>query len=145
MASLNKVMLIGRLTADPEVRTFATGGKVAKMRFVVNNRKKNAQSGQWEEVPMFIDCEAFNRGDFGKTADIVEQYLRKGSQIFVEGRLELDQWDDKTTGQKRSKHKIVVDNIQFLDGGRQDGDGGEGGEARPRRRRPSRRPRRDRR
>lgn len=115
MANLNKVMLIGRLTRDPECRTFATGGKVASFGFAVNNRKKNAQSGQWEDVPVFVDCDAFNRGDFGKTADLVEQYLKKGAQAYIEGRLVLDQWDDKTTGQKRSKLKVVVDNVQFLE------------------------------
>jgi single-strand DNA-binding protein len=123
MASFNKVILIGNLTRDPETRTFANGGKVAKFGFAVNNRRKNAQTGQWEEEPMFIDCEAFNRGEFGTLANIIEQYCRKGSQICIEGRLHLDQWDDKTTGQKRSKHKIVVDSMQLL-GSRQDGQGG---------------------
>jgi single-strand DNA-binding protein len=115
MANLNKVMLIGRLTRDPECRTFSTGGKVAKFGFAVNNRKKNSQTGQWEEVPVFVECDAFNRGDFGKTADLVEQYLKKGSQCYIEGRLHLDQWDDKTTGQKRSMLKVVVDSVQFLE------------------------------
>jgi single-strand DNA-binding protein len=77
---------------------------------------------------MFIDVEAYNRGEFGKQADLVEQYLTKGRQVYLEGRLELDQWDDKTTGQKRSKHKLVVENMQFLDGGRQE-EGAEGGGA----------------
>src|ERR1700722_17490360 len=72
MANLNKVMLIGRLTRDPEVRAFSNGGKVAKFGFAVNNRKKDSQTGQWEDVPMFIDCEAYNRGEFGKQADLVE-------------------------------------------------------------------------
>jgi single-strand DNA-binding protein len=126
MANVNKVILIGRLTRDPEVRTFSNGGKVAKFGFAVTNRKKNAQTGQWEDVPMFIDVEAYNRGEFGKQADLVEQYLTKGRQVYLDGRLELDQWDDKQTGQKRSKHKLVVENMQFLDGGRQD-DAGEGG------------------
>ena len=73
---------------------------------------------------MFIDCKAFNRGEFGKTADLVEQYLRKGHQAYLEGKLDFEQWDDKTTGAKRSKHVLVVDNVQFLER-RQDG--GEGG------------------
>src|SRR5262245_56104906 len=129
MANVNKVILVGRLTRDPETRTFSNGGKVAKFGFAVTNRKKNSQTGQWEDVPMFIDCEAYNRGEFGKQADLVEQYLAKGRQVYLEGRLELDQWDDKTTGQKRSKHKLVVENMQFLDGGRQgesesEGEGG---------------------
>jgi single-strand DNA-binding protein len=115
MANLNKVMLIGRLTRDPEIRTFANGGRVAHFGFAVNNRKKNQQTGEWEDEPVFIDCDAFNRGDFGKLADLVEKYLKKGRQAYLEGHLKLDQWDDKTSGQKRSKLKLVVDNVQFLD------------------------------
>lgn len=123
MANLNKVMLIGRLTRDPECRMFSNGGKVANFGFAVNNRKKNQQSGQWEDEPVFLDCEAFNRGETGKTADLIEQYLRKGYQAYIEGHLKLDQWNDKTTGEKRSKIKIVVDNVQFLEP-RKDGQGG---------------------
>src|SRR6478736_5188495 len=88
MANVNKLILIGRLTRDPETRTFANGGKVAKFGFAVTNRKKNSQTGQWEDVPMFIDCEAYNRGEFGKQADLVEQYLAKGRQVYLEGRQE---------------------------------------------------------
>jgi single-strand DNA-binding protein len=113
MANLNKVMLIGRLTRDPEVRTFANGGKVAKFGFAVNNRKKNQQTGQWEDEPVFLDVEAFNRGEFGKQADLVEQYLTKGRQVFIEGHLRLDQWEKD--GQKRSRLVIVLDNMQFLE------------------------------
>ena len=115
MANLNKVMLIGRLTRDPEVRMFANGGKVATFGFAVNNRRKNQQTGQWEDEPVFIDVEAFNRGETGKTADLVEQYLHKGNQAFIEGHLKLDQWEDKNGGGKRSKLKVVVDNVQFLE------------------------------
>ena len=114
MANLNKVMLIGRLTRDPEVFMFANGGKVAKFGFAVNNRKKNPQSGQWEDDPVFLDIEAFNRGESGKQADLVEQYLKKGHQAFVEGHLRLDQWTSQD-GQKRQKIKIVLDNVQFLE------------------------------
>ena len=130
MANLNKVMLIGRLTRDPEVRMFPNGGKVAAFGFAVNNRKKNQQTGQWEEEPVFLDCEAFNRGEFGKTADLIEQYLHKGNQAYIEGHLKLDQWADKQTGDKRSKLKIVVDNVQFLE---RRGEGGERSSAPPRR------------
>src|ERR1051325_3623471 len=126
MANLNKVMLIGRLTRDPEVRMFQNGGKVAKFGFAVNNRRKSPQSGQWEDEPVFLECEAFNRGETGKLADLIEQYLHKGNQAYVEGHLKLDQWDDKTTGDKRQKIKIVVDNVQFLEP-RRDGQGGSGG------------------
>ena len=121
MANLNKVMLIGRLTRDPEVRMFSNGGKVAMFGFAVNNRRKNQQTGQWEDEPCFLDCEAFNRGETGKTADLVEQYLRKGYQAFIEGHLKFDQWTSQD-GQKRSKIKIVVDNVQFLEP-RRDGQG----------------------
>jgi len=131
MANLNKVMLIGRLTRDPEVRMFANGGKVAHFGFAVNNRRKNAQTGQWEDEPCFLDVEAFNRGEFGKTADLVEQYLRKGHQAFIEGHLKLDQWTSQD-GQKRSKIKIVLDNVQFLEP-RSDGGSGPRGSSAPRR------------
>src|SRR5580692_10031877 len=130
MANLNKVILIGRLTRDPEMRTFGNGGKVAKIGFAVSNRKKNSQTGQWEEEPMFIDIEVYNRGETGTLANVVEQYCRKGSQICVEGRLHLDSWDDKTTGQKRQKHKIVADAIQLLDS-RQGGEAGARPASRP--------------
>lgn len=114
MAAFNKVMMIGRLTRDPEVRMFNNGGKVAKFGFAVSNRKKNA-SGQWEDDPVFIDCEVFNRGDTGKMAETVEKFCKKGSQVFVEGKLQMESWTDKASGQKRSKMKIVVDNFQMLD------------------------------
>jgi single-strand DNA-binding protein len=130
MANLNKVMLIGRLTRDPEVRTFSNGGKVAKIGFAVNNRKKNQQTGQWEDDPVFIDIDAFNRETGRKLADLVEQYLRKGHQAYIEGNLVLDQWTDKD-GQKRSKLKIVLQDVQFLEP-RSDGASGEGGTRAPR-------------
>lgn len=115
MANLNKVMLIGRLTRDPEPRTFSNGGKVTAFGFAVNNRKKNQQTGQWEDDPVFIDVKVFNRGETGKQADLAEQSLRKGHQVFLEGHLVFEQWDDKQSGQKRSKHVVVVDNFQFLE------------------------------
>jgi single-strand DNA-binding protein len=114
MANLNKVMLIGRLTRDPEVRVFPNGGKVAAFGFAVNNRRKNSQTGQWEDEPVFLDIEAFNRGEVGKQADLVEQYLHKGRQVFIEGHLKFDQWTGQD-GQKRSRLKIVADNFQFLE------------------------------
>jgi len=126
MANFNKVILVGRFTRDPETRAFSNGGMVAKFGFAVTNRRKNAQSGQWEDEPMFIDCEAFNRGETGKLADIIRDRCHKGSQVMIEGRLHLDTWQDKTTGQNRSKHKIVVESLQLLDP-RQDGGMGGGG------------------
>src|SRR5262245_22884944 len=127
MANLNKVMLIGRLTRDPEVRTFNNGGKVAKFGFAVNNRKKNQQTGQWEDEPVFLDVEAFNRGENGRMADQIEQNLAKGRQIFIEGHLKLDSWTAQD-GQKRNRIVVVVDNFQYLDP-RQDGEGSGGNNA----------------
>jgi len=121
MATLNKVMLIGRLTRAPEIRVFANGGKVCNFGFAVNNRKKNQQTGQWEDAAVFLDVAAFNRGEYGKTADLVERSLSKGHQCYIEGHLQLDEWTGQD-GQKRSKLKIVADNIQFLER-RQDGAG----------------------
>lgn len=122
MANLNRVFLIGRLTRDPEMRDFANGGKVANFGFAVNNRKKNSSTGQYEDDPVFLDCSAFNRGEHGKTADLCEQYLHKGSQAFIEGKLTVETWNDKTTGDKRSKVKIVVESVQFLDPPKKDGE-----------------------
>ena len=127
MAIFNKVILVGRLTRDVETRAFSNGGMVSKFGFAVTNRKKNAQTGNWEDEPMFIDCEAFNRGEFGKLADTIRDYCRKGSQILIEGKLHLDTWQDKTTGQNRQKHKIIVDAMQLLDPKPQDGSGPRGG------------------
>lgn len=121
MANLNKVMLIGRLTRDPEIRTFSNGGKVAKFGFAVNNRSK--KGGEWVDDPVFLDCQAFNRGDFGKLADRVEQSLTKGKQAYLEGHLVLEQWSSQT-GEKRQALRVVVDTLQLLDGR---GEGGEGG------------------
>jgi single-strand DNA-binding protein len=124
MANLNKVLLIGRLTRDPEVRTFANGGKVAKFGFAVNNRRKNVSTGQWEDEPVFVDVDVFNRGEQGRQADLVEQSLRKGHQVFIEGHLRLDQWTGQD-GQKRQRLTVRADNFQFLeprtDGGAADG------------------------
>jgi single-strand DNA-binding protein len=124
MANLNKVMLIGRLTRDPEVRTFTTGGKVAAFGFAVNNKKKNQATGQWEDEPVYIDVKAFNRETGRKLADVVEQYMRKGQQFYLEGHLTLEQWTSKE-GQKQSKLKVILEDFQFFEPRRDDG--GDGG------------------
>jgi single-strand DNA-binding protein len=133
MANVNKVMLVGRLTRDPEIRTFSNGGKVAQIGFAVNNRKKDQNTGQWVDDPCFIDCKAFNRGDPGspgrKLADLAEQYLRKGHQAYFEGHLVLETWEDKNGGGKRSKLVVVIDDVQFLE---PRSDGGEGMSRAPR-------------
>ena len=129
MATLNKVMLMGRLTDDPKEGAIPSGTRVVNFRFAVGRSKKNPQTGQWENDPnpLFIDCAAFARPDAKRDlVNLIMQYCHKGDPLYVEGRLQLEQWDDKQTGQKRSKHKLVVENIEFL-GAR--GEGGGGGSA----------------
>lgn len=118
MANLNKVMLIGRLTRDPEVRTFPNGGKIAQFGFAVNNSRKDGVTGKWVDEPVYLDIDAFNRENGRKFADLAEQYLKKGKQVYIEGRLKLDQWQDKQTGEKKQKLKVVMEECQFLDGGK---------------------------
>lgn len=125
MGNLNKVMLIGRLTRDPEIKEFDNGGKVANIGFAVNNRRKNQQTGDWEEHPVWLDLKAFsNAGGGRKLADLAEKYLKKGQQIYVEGHLVLNEWTGKDDGQKRSRLVIHVNDIQFLD--KREGGGGGG-------------------
>ena len=110
MAYLNKTYLIGNLTRDPEMSVTASKGTIIANFSVAVNRAWTNEAGQKQEEVTFIDCDAL-----GKTADLVGKFLKKGSAVMVEGRLKLDQWEDKTTQQKRSKLKVVVDNVQFLD------------------------------
>jgi len=117
MANLNKVMLIGNLTRDPELRQTPKGTAVAQFGLAVN-RNFRGEDGQSREETTFVDIEAW-----GKQAETISRYLSKGRPVFVEGRLKFDQWEDKNGGGKRSKLRVVVENFQFL-GGRQDGDGG---------------------
>jgi single-strand DNA-binding protein len=105
--SINKVMLAGNLTRKPEVRPIGNDKSVTSFGIAINKRYKAGNGEQREEVT-FIDVEAWN-----KTGELVAQYLDKGSSCFIEGSLKLDQWDDKD-GQKRSKLKVVADNVQFL-------------------------------
>lgn len=133
MANLNKVMLIGRLTRDPEPIGGRTGGTAgAKFGFAVNNRRMNPDTQKWEDIPVFIDMEIWNRGE-SKQADRVLQTLRKGQQVYVEGHLKMDQWEDKNGGGKRSALRVVVENFQYLEPRGE----GEMGEAAPRTYRPA--------
>ncbi len=136
MASLNRVMLIGRLTDNPEPPRVLpnSGSTVVKFRFAVGRSKKNPQTGQWENDPnpLYIDCEVFARPDATRNlCNVISQYTRKGSQLYIEGRLQLDTWEDKNGGGKRSKHKIVVESVELLDkageGGGAGGDDEAGG------------------
>ncbi|MSR64818.1 MAG: single-stranded DNA-binding protein [Verrucomicrobiae bacterium] len=108
MANLNKVLLIGNLTRDPEVRYTPKGTAVAQIGLAVN-RVWNDDQGQQKEEVTFIDVEAW-----GRTAETAGKYLTKGRPVFIEGRLKLDSWEDKETKQKRSKMKVVAEMIQFL-------------------------------
>jgi single-strand DNA-binding protein len=125
MASLNKVMLIGNLTRDPELRVTPKGTAICQFGLAVNRQFKD-ESGATRDETTFVDIEAW-----GKQGETVAKYLTKGRPLFVEGRLKLDTWDDKTTGQKRSKMKVVLENFQFL-GGREGGEGGGAPGAAPR-------------
>ena len=108
MAYLNKVFLIGNLTRDPELRVTPKGTAICQFGLAVNRQFKD-ESGATRDETTFVDIEAW-----GKQGELVSKYLSKGSPAMVEGRLKLDQWEDKTSGQKRSKLKIVLDNVQFL-------------------------------
>src|SRR5215471_154648 len=126
MASFNKVILVGNLTRDPELRYTPKGMAIAKVGLAVNRVWTN-EAGEKKEEVTFVDIDIF-----GRTAENVSQYMRKGSPILIEGRLRLDQWDDKQTGQKRSKLGVVAETVQFLGtGGSRGGEGG--GESAPRR------------
>jgi single-strand DNA-binding protein len=118
--SYNKVLLMGNLTRDIELRQLPSNMAVANIGLAVNRRYRT-KDGENREETTFIDCEAY-----GRTAETMSQYLRKGRPVFIEGRLKLDQWEDRQSGQSRSKLKVVIDNFQFVDS-REGGGGGGGG------------------
>lgn len=126
MANLNRVTLIGRLSRDPEVRTFGSGGKAVEFGFVVNNRKRN-QSGEWEDVPVWLNCKAFDSERGRKLASLIGDTVKKGTQLYIDGRLTYEEWNDKDSGAKRSAIKIIVDDFQYLTPKSEDGGGGGGG------------------
>ena len=119
MPNYNKVILMGNLTRDPEVKYTSGGTAIAKLGMAINRRWRG-QDGQQQEETTFVDVDAF-----GRQAETVGQYLKKGRPIMIEGRLKYDQWDDKQTGQKRSKLGVVLERFEFLDS-RTDGGGGGG-------------------
>ncbi len=136
MASFNKVILLGNLTRDPEVRYTPKGTAVTELGMAVN-RVYTAENGEKREETTFVDVTLW-----GRTAEIAGEYLKKGRPVFIEGRLQLDTWDDKTSGQKRSKLKVVGEGLQLI-GSRPGGGGGggggdeEGGSSAPRSSRPA--------
>src|SRR6267378_6147752 len=120
MASFNKVILLGNLTRDPEVRYTPKGSAVCDLGIAVN-RVYTTDSGERREETTFVDVTLW-----GRTAEIAGEYLKKGRPVFIEGRLQLDSWEDKTSGQKRSKLKVVGEGLQLL-GARPSGGASAGG------------------
>lgn len=108
--SINRVIISGNLTRDPELRTTQSGMAVLQFGMAVNERVKNQQTGEWEDRPNFIDCTMF-----GNRADAVSRYLSKGIKVTVEGKLRYSQWEKD--GQKRSKLEVVVDELEFMSRG----------------------------
>src|SRR6187401_2684541 len=109
MANFNKVILIGNLTRDPELRYTPKGTAIAKIGLAINRTWKN-EAGETKEEVTFVDVDAF-----GRTAEVIGQYLKKGRPILIEGRLKLDTWEDKQTNQKKSKLGVVAESFQFMD------------------------------
>ncbi|MEM7147105.1 MAG: single-stranded DNA-binding protein [Verrucomicrobiota bacterium] len=117
MNNLNKVILIGNLTRDPEVRQTAKGTSVADLGLAVNRRVPGGgDGGERREETTFVDVVLWN-----KQADLAGQFLQKGSRVYVEGRLQLETWEDRKTGQKRQKMRVVGDRMEFADGPRGEG------------------------
>lgn len=105
--SINRVIISGNLTRDPELRSTAGGMPVLGFGVAVNDRRKNQQTGEWEDYPNFVDCTMF-----GKRAEAVGRYLAKGARVSVEGKLRWSQWERE--GQKRSKIEVIVDELEFM-------------------------------
>lgn len=118
MASFNKVILMGNLTRDPELRVTPNGNSICKLG-LATSRVYATRDGERREETTFVDIDAF-----GKQAEVISKYMRKGRPIMIEGRLKLDQWE--SDGQKRSKLGVILENFQFL-GGRDDNDSGNSG------------------
>ena len=117
MASFNRVILAGNLTRDPELRYTPKGLAIAKLGLAINRTWKN-EAGETKEEVTFVDVDSF-----GRQAEVIAQYFKKGRPILIEGRLRLDQWDDKQSGQKRSKLGVVLEGFSFVDSNRGDGGG----------------------
>jgi single-strand DNA-binding protein len=117
MANVNRVILIGNLTRDPQLKYLPSQTAVAEFGLATNRKFKSATGEDREEV-CFVDCTAF-----GRSAEVINQYCQKGKQLYIEGRLKFDSWEDKQGGGKRSKLSVVIENFQFL-GGRDSAGGG---------------------
>ena len=122
MASYNKVVLMGNLTRDPELRYTQSNLAVCKVGLAVNRRVKDSQTDQWREEATFVDVTIF-----GKRGEAFEKFHKKGASAFIDGELRFDQWEDKETGAKRSKLYVVANNWEFVGGGKGESSGGGGG------------------
>jgi single-strand DNA-binding protein len=109
--SFNKCILLGNITRNIECRALPGGTSVAQIGLAMNHKWRDKTSGEMKEEVTFVDCEAF-----GKTAENIAKYFGKGKPILIEGRLKLDQWTDKTSNDKRSKLKVVVESFEFVGG-----------------------------
>ena len=116
MANINRVVLVGNLTRDPELRHTPSGTAICKLRVAVNSRQKDAATGEWGEKPNYFDVTVW-----GNQGESCAQYLSKGRPVGIDGRLDWREWEDKQTGQKRQAVEIIADSVQFL------GSRGEGG------------------
>jgi single-strand DNA-binding protein len=125
MANFNKVILAGNLTRDPELRYTPKGTAIAKIGLAIN-RKWKSESGEMKEEVTFVDVDAF-----GKTAETIGQYLKKGRPILIEGRLRYDAWEDKQTKQKKNKLGVVMESFQFIDSSNRGEGGGAPAPSRP--------------
>ena len=132
MASFNRIVLLGNLTRDPQLKHLPSNTALCEFGLAVNHRYKTASGDQRDEA-MFIDCACF-----GKGAEIINQYCQKGKQLLVEGRLKLDSWEDKNGGGRRSRHSIIVENFQLM-GARPEGYGDDEPPRRQQARPPARR------
>ncbi|HEV2330816.1 MAG TPA: single-stranded DNA-binding protein [Verrucomicrobiae bacterium] len=118
MANFNKVIIAGNLTRDPELRYTPKGTAVARITLAVNRTFTSGEGGEKKEEVSFVDVDVW-----GRQAEVISQYMKKGRPLLVEGRLKQDSWEDKNTKQKMSKLKVVLETFSFLDSGNRGGDG----------------------
>ena len=126
MANFNKVIIAGNLTRDPELRYTPKGTAVARITLAVNRTFTSGEGGEKKEEVSFVDVDVW-----GRQAEVISQYMKKGRPLLVEGRLKQDTWEDKNTKQKQSKLKVVLESFSFIDSGNRGGDGAPSAPSRP--------------
>ena len=120
--NINRVILTGNLTRDPELRSTPGGLNICSLRLAVNSRRKDGQSGQWIDEPNYFDITVF-----GAQGENCSRFLSKGRPVAIDGRLKWREWTDQNSGQKRQAVEVIADSVQFLSGGQEQGGGGYGG------------------